>query len=254
MSDEGLLDPRQFLGEFKTDLWFPQYRNAVSDHWTLRFVGMAAGRGYWGDQYKIWGAVTLGGPGATSPAAWMSTTPFEIESQEIGLAAARGHTVVLGLGMGWQAANAALRPEVSSVTVIERDPNIIALVREQGVFGQLPPDARAKLEVVQADADHWQAAAPVDTLLADIWEKTDDDLRLRDVQRMQRNIRARAVYFWGQEMVIWRAARHRAESSAFDWPLVRSIVADDFALPLIVPDWPDYPQKIAAAAKWWART
>ena len=251
MSDAGFLDPRRFLGDFKTELWFPHYRAAVSGPWSMQVALIAGGRGYWGQTYKITGMVALIGPGDGGNASWMSTTPWEIESQEIGLAAARGHTVVLGLGMGWQAANAALHPDVEHLTVVERDPGIIALIKEQGVLDQLPAAARDKVEIVQADADFWRPAAPVDTLLADIWEKTNDPNRIADVRRMRDNIRPSALYFWGQEMQIWRAARRRA-GPALDWPLVRAIAAEDFGLPLIFPDDAGYPQKIAAAARWWA--
>ncbi len=250
MSNTDTYDPRRFLGDFKTDLWFPHYRQTVSGPWSVRLVGMIAAPGYWGTSYRISGAVVLTGPGEKGKASWMSTTPSEIESQQIGQAGAHGHTVVLGLGLGWQAANAALKPDVTHVTVVERDPAIIALIEDQGVLAQLPPEAQGKIEIVTADANFWKPAAPVDTLLADIWEKTDGDRRLEDYQRMQANIGAGSVYFWGQEVQIWRAACRRVGSDAvLDWPLVRAIVAEDFRLPLIVPDWPDYPQKIMAAAK-----
>jgi hypothetical protein len=245
-----IYDPRDFLGDFKTDLWFPHYRQAVSGPWSVRLVGMLAAPGYWGTSYRISGAVVLAGPGDKGKASWMSTTPSEIESQEIGQAGAHGHTVVLGLGLGWQAANAALKPEVRHVTVVERDPAILALIEDQGVLAQLPPDARDKIEIVMADANFWRPATPVDTLLADIWEKTDGEHRVEDYQRMHANIGARSVYFWGQEVQIWRAAiRRMGPDPALDWPLVRAIIAEDFHLPLIVPDWPDYPQKIVAAGK-----
>ena len=65
------------------------------------------------------------------------------------------------------------------------------------------------------------------------------------MRHIQNNIAAEAIYFWGQEIQIWRAAcAHQGDTPALDWPLVRAI-ARDFALPLILPDWPDYPQKIA---------
>ena len=54
----------------------------------------------------------------SKPHTWMSISPMEIESQEIGQHA-RGHVVVMGLGMGWAAANAALHPAVSQVTVVD---------------------------------------------------------------------------------------------------------------------------------------
>lgn len=248
------IDPRVLLGGFKSDLWFPNYRHGTAGSWSVQTIAMAAIRGYWGDVYNVAGTVVLTGPGIEGNAAWMSITPSEIESQEIGLAAAHGHTVVLGLGMGWLAGNVALKPEVDHVTVVERDGNVLALMRTLGVFDQLPLEGRHKLEIVQADALEWRPSASVDTLQADIWEKFVEGGKLSDVRRMQENIAARSVYFWGQEMEIWRAACKRAgpgPAPTLDWPLVRSIVAEDIGLPLILPEWPDYPQKVASAARWW---
>ncbi|HEY0302566.1 MAG TPA: hypothetical protein VGC36_14570 [Rhizomicrobium sp.] len=245
------VDPRQLLGEFKTALWFPRYRAGQSGPWRLRAMATPGARGYWGDYYRLAGMVVLTGPSADGRACWMSTTPSEIESQEIGLDAARGHTAVLGLGMGWLAANVALRDEVRRLTVVEHDPRIIALITEQGVFEQLPREARDKIEIVEADANAWRPAAPVDVLLADIWATTYGEERVRDVRRMQDNVGAAALHFWGQEVHIWQAACRRASPPALDWPLLRAIVAEDLRLPLILPDWPDYPQKIAAGAQWW---
>lgn len=247
-------DPHALLGDFHTDLWLPIYAPVVRGEWSIRTIVMAASRGYWGEVYRLNGTTILSGPGGAGRASWMSITPSEIESQEIGLQAARGHTVVLGLGMGWLAANAALRPQVEHVTVVERDPDVRALVEDAGVFAQLPEPARAKLEIVAADALEWRPAAPVDTLQADIWERFVEPGKLASVRRMQDNIGAAEVYFWGQEMEIWRCACARAGSATpqLDWPQIRAIAAEDIGLPLILPDWPDLPGRIAAAAAWWA--
>lgn len=254
MTDGTTYDPHALLGEFRTALWLPRYPALSRGPWTIRRIMMAASPGYWGKPYRIAGTVILAGPGAEGRTSWMSMTPSEIESQEIGLSAARGHTVVLGMGMGWLAANAALKSEVEHVTVVERDADILALIEASGIFLQLPEAARAKLETVKADALAWRPAGPVDTLQADIWEKFVEPHKLAEVRRMQENIRAGAVYFWGQELEIWRYACRRAgkENPQLDWPRIRAIVKEDIALPLILPDWPDLPQKIAAAGRRWA--
>jgi hypothetical protein len=255
MSEENNMqhyDPHELLGEFHTKLWLPQYRPLEKNDWSLKTIMMAAARGYWGETYKIAGAVILSGPATNGRASWMSMLPSEIESQEIGLRATHGYTVVVGLGMGWLAANVALRHEVNRVTVVERDRDVIELVEATGVFAQLPEDAQAKLEIVQADALNWRPSAAVDTLQADIWERFIEDRKLSDIRHMQDNIGATSLYFWGQEMEIWRfACRSRGPQPLLDWPLVRTIVSEDIQLPLFLPDWPDYPQKIAAAAPWW---
>jgi hypothetical protein len=245
-------DPRDLQGDYSSDLWFPRYRSGAHGPWSVSVLAMHSTRGYWGDYYRIDGTVMLSGPGAGGASTWMSMLPCEMEAQEIGLRAAHGHTVVMGLGMGWVAANVALRPDVRRVTVVERDPDTVALIESLGVFGQLPDDARDKIEVVIADALTWRAREPIDTLQADIWENLIDACKLSDVRRMQENLGAPEIYFWGQETEIWRAACRRAGGAPLlTWPLIRSIVGEDLALPLILPNWVDYPQKIAAGAQRW---
>lgn len=244
------VDPRALLGEFQTDFWFPHYAITGVGDWAIRVAFLPAMRGYWGTVYRTQGVVVLEGRGTEgSRVSWMSSTPWEVESQEIGLRAARGHTVVFGLGMGWQAANAALHPDTTRVSVVEADPDIIELVHTLGVIEQLPQAAREKIEVVRADANHWKPSGAVDVLLADIWEQTWAPDRITDVRWMQANVGAAEFYFWGQERYIASAARNH--SQPLDWPLIRSIVAQDLNLPLILPDWPDYPDRINAGAKWW---
>ncbi|MEJ1969881.1 MAG: hypothetical protein WDN03_14785 [Rhizomicrobium sp.] len=250
---DGYLDTRELLRGFDTDMWFPRYRAVTMGPWKVTAIVMSGSRGYWGKQYTFMGTILLVGPTVGGDSTWMSTTPWEIESQEIGVKAARGHAAVLGLGLGWQAANVALNPNVERVTVVEHDPQVMELVRAQGVFEQLPQEARDKIELVQADANAWRPQDRVDTLLADIWAKTTGENRVRDYRSMQDNIGAAAAYFWGQEVVIWqRAVERLGPKPDLDWPLVRTIIAEDFDLPLIVPDRPDYPQRIAAAGRWWA--
>lgn len=190
-------------------------------------------------------------PGAK--ASWMSLLPSEIESQVIGLDAAYGHTVVFGLGMGWLAANAALRPAVERVTVVERDADVIGLVEDTGVFAQLPAAARDKLVIVHEDALQWRPTSAVDTLQADIWLHVTEDGKVDEVRRMHANVAPTWIYFWGQEMEIWRCACQRAGGipDSLEWATVRAIVAEDLALPLVLPEWPEYPRRIAAAAPWW---
>jgi hypothetical protein len=245
-------NPYELLGDFRTDLWLPVYPAVLHGAWAIRRILMAAARGYWGDVYRVNGTVILSGPGIEGWTSWMSMTPSEIESQEIGLRAACGHTVVLGMGMGWLAANAALRREVTRVTVVERDPDILAMIEAAGVFAQLPPEAREKLDVVRADALDWRPSEPVATLQADIWERYVEPQKLAEVRCMQDNIGAEALYFWGQEMEIWRyACRRLGAEPALDWPLVRTILQEDIGLPLIMPAGEDFPRKIAAASRWW---
>ena len=58
---------------------------------------------------------------------WMTVTPNEIETMRGPLADAKGRVCAFGLGLGYFALLAAQKPEVSRVTVVERDPDVIAL-------------------------------------------------------------------------------------------------------------------------------
>lgn len=246
------IDPRPLFGDFATSLWLPRVREGSHGGWSLRVMPMTAARGYWGGLYRMEQAAMLIGPFEDDAAAWMSLVPMEVESQEIGIAAAHGHTVVLGLGMGWCAANVALNPAVARVTVIERDPEIIALVEALGVMGQLPQEARAKIELIPGDALAWRPVERVDCVHADIWAKFVEPRKWDEVRRLQDNVGAGALYFWGQEMELWRlACRARgAVPERLKEGELEALVATT-GLPLILGGDDDYSGRIAEAARWW---
>lgn len=245
-------DPYAMLGDFATSLWLPRLREGAWGGWSLGVIPMRSARGYWGGLYRTTAAVTLWGPCEQDAAAWMSIVPMEIESQEIGIAAAHGHTVVLGLGMGWCAANVALNPAVERVTVVERDPQVVALVEALGVFDQLPEAARAKIAVVPGDALAWRSDAAVDSLQADIWAKFVEPGKWDEVRRMHDNIRPGSLYFWGQELELWRlACRARGgPPERLEPGEVEALIAGT-GLPLVMDGRAGYAERIAEAARWW---
>ena len=231
---------------FSTDLFVPSYRPLESGEWSLKVAPMCVVPGYWSGPMLVRDMAALVRRGKT----WMSISPLEIESQEIGIRAARGHVLIFGLGLGWAAAATACSDSVEAVTVVEFDSDVLALHEELDVFGELPPSARGKVAVVAGDALAYVPDAPVDLLMADIWLPLIDDGRLDDVRRMQANVRAAAVYFWGQELEI---ARHAAAAGReLDAPGIAATVAA-LGLPLIGPGDADYPARVAAAAARWIR-
>ena len=237
------------LPVYDTDLFRPTYRRFESPRWRLTIADMVLCPGYWSPAVLTVGMAALLRTENGETKTWMSMTPLEIESQELGCRHAAGHVVVMGLGMGWAAANAALNPAVTRVTVVEFDPEVIAAVASCDLIGQLPADAAAKVTILQGDAYGFVPDAPADTLLADIWLPLFGAGRDAEVRRMHANTGGARVYFWGQEMVI--ADRARAAGLPLTAETVASIVAE-MALPLIGPaERSDYPDLIArAAAKW----
>ena len=202
--------------------------------------------GYWSEGRLVAGMAAL----VRGHDSWMSLTPFEFESQEIGIRFAHGHVLICGLGMGWAAAACAALPAVRSVTVVEKDPEVIALHASLDPFAQLPDAARAKLRLIEADAFDYVPDRPVDLLMPDIWLPLVADDRLDDVHRIPASKVAAAIYFWGQEMEL--ARRAVAAGRTLDAAGIAATVIDT-GLPLVGPSWPDYADKVAAAARRWMR-
>lgn len=113
---------------------------------------------------------------------WMSVKPSEIASSRSAIDAARGRVVTFGLGLGYFAYMAARKHEVSSVTVVERDPAVISLFREH-ILPQI--SEKEKISVIQADAfdylEHQMSLSQPDFVFMDIWHDISDgvDLYLR---------------------------------------------------------------------------
>lgn len=239
---------------YATDLYMPTYRDGVAGRWKLMHGDFTLVRGYHSGLWGTWGLPVLlrnaNGDGKTWE-TWMSLSPYEIETQELGCRYACGHTVVMGLGMGWIAANIALNPAVRSVTVIERDPEVIDLFTQAQAFAGLPAEAIAKLRIIEADALLWQPDSPVDFLYADIWRHLTEPRALDEVRLMQANVHAGAIYFWGQELAIHRLSDSDPETMpAAAWrEAVYCTVRDNVALPLLLPEDFDYPALIAHVVK-----
>lgn len=106
---------------------------------------------------------------------WMSIKPSEIASSQASIDAAAGRVVTFGLGLGYFAFMASRKPEVSSVTVVERDPSVIALFSEH-ILPQIPD--KDKITVIQADAfdylEHQMSKCPPDFVFMDIWHDIAD--------------------------------------------------------------------------------
>ena len=236
-----MTDPLLDLG---TEPFEDLYRPLDSGRWSLGAPAMVLTRGYWSPPALVPNVRALTRDGDT----WMSITPLEIESQAIGVHYATGHVAIFGLGMGWVAAVTAMRDAVTQVTVVERDPDVIALHADLDLFARLPGGAGDKIRIVEGDALAWEPDAPVDLLMPDIWLYLVSDGRGDEVRQMQANVAAAKIYFWGQELEIARHAR--ALGIELDSAGVDQVIAG-FGLPLVGNDLPDYPDRIRAAADAW---
>ncbi|MDN3578499.1 class I SAM-dependent methyltransferase [Chitinimonas viridis] len=234
---------------YQPRMWIPQFPDYQQDAWSVRQVPMLTMKGYWGSPYLVANTTMLMRHGRES---WMSVTPSELESQELGCRLAQGHTVVLGFGMGIAACNAALNPAVSKVTVVEYDPIVLDLAETAGIIAQLPVDIAAKVTLLQGDAHHWQPGEAVDTLLADYWFPFYDPERLAEMRAVQARVAAKQVFFWGQELnLAWLIHQRHGEVCALDDTALAELIATDAGLPLLWPRGEDYGTAISTAARHW---
>ena len=110
---------------------------------------------------------------------WMTVTPNEIETMRAPIAEAHGNAVTFGLGLGYFAFRASQKPSVETLTVVERDADVIELFRKR-LLPQFPH--REKIRILQADAfDYLKTdfrAQRFDTAFVDLWHDASDGLEL----------------------------------------------------------------------------
>lgn len=109
---------------------------------------------------------------------WMSVTPHEINTMKDSLAEVHGKAVTFGLGMGYYAFMAAQKENVSSITVIEKNPTVIALFKERLLPFFPHPE---KIRVIEEDAFHYASAMKresYDYSFVDLWHLPEDGLPL----------------------------------------------------------------------------
>ncbi|SFG73388.1 hypothetical protein [Oribacterium sp. WCC10] len=135
---------------------------------------------------------------------WMSLSPGEIITMKEDIEAAKGSILTLGLGLGYYAYMTARKPEVTEVTVIERDAETITLfenyIRMQ--LGKDPGgrDIAEKIRIVQTDAFTYMnnvKDGEYDMIFADLWEGPFDGKPMyQELHRMTQGFRKTEMRYW----------------------------------------------------------
>lgn len=97
----------------------------------------------------------------------MSDTQMERRTNGSFVLAAKGHVLLFGLGIGLVLPPVLKKPEVISVTVVEKEPDVIGLVANK--------HKHRKLTVVQGDAETYEPTQRFDTIYIDIWPELCTD-------------------------------------------------------------------------------
>lgn len=110
---------------------------------------------------------------------WMTLMPNETNTTKNAIEASRGKVLTYGLGLGYFAYMASLKPEVASVTVVERSRDVIALFKEH-ILPQFPEPS--KITIVESDAfefaESFMQSGNYDTVFTDIWHDPSDGCEL----------------------------------------------------------------------------
>lgn len=116
---------------------------------------------------------------------WMSVTPNEINTMKNPIAKAHGRVLTYGLGLGYFPFMCSLKDDVISVTVIEKDPQLVSLYKKsvEPYFAH-----KEKINIINDDALAYATKRlKYDYVFADIWHTVDDGLepyfRLKRLER-----------------------------------------------------------------------
>lgn len=147
----------------------------------------------------------------------MSDTPFELRSAYGFMGAATGDVLILGLGLGATTVPVLHKPNVTSVTIVEKNPDVIAMVAP-ALREHLPHRIHRKMRVVEADAFTWKPSKgeSFDTMWFDIWPEISED-NLPDMTALKRRLTryrkpgARPILCWEEAYLRRQAAQSRRE-------------------------------------------
>lgn len=176
------------------ELKIPAYHACSLGDWCLKKVPQIHQYGYfqdWQGQADIF-ALFKG------EVSWMSSARDEIDSQAPHVAAARGHVLVLGAGMGIALFNLLASSRVAHLTLVERDPQVLELLEFSCRLSRWRGIKKLRIEIV--DALDYRPAEPVDSLYADIWATPGEPQIVSEMQAIQQRVRATSLGWWGQEI------------------------------------------------------
>ena len=107
---------------------------------------------------------------------WMLITPNEIETMKKSISEATGNVLTYGLGLGYYAYMVSMKDNVESVTIVEKDKEIIDLFNEY-ILPQFKN--KSKIKIINDDAfNYFKKDIYYDYVFVDIWHDPSDGIDL----------------------------------------------------------------------------
>ena len=135
---------------------------------------------------------------------WMSLTPFEIETMQPIIDQVHGHVLTFGLGLGYFAFMAALKPSVKKVTIIERDTHVISLFRTH-LLPQFPYPEKIVIQPMDAIRDLTLLAKQdtYDHLFVDIYHDAVDGIQAYlSIKPQEYIFNQTTVHYWLEASIL----------------------------------------------------
>lgn len=135
---------------------------------------------------------------------WMLITPNEIETMKAPIAEATGKVLTFGLGLGYYAYMVSEKENVSSVTIVEKDANVIQLFKKY----ILPQFMQGhKIQIIHEDAfvyaENHFAKENYDVVFTDIWHDPADGVDLYLKMKTYEHLNPNSKYlYWLEETLL----------------------------------------------------
>jgi hypothetical protein len=121
---------------------------------------------------------------------------------------AKGHVIVTGMGFGARENWILTKPEVTKLTIVEKNENILNY--HKIVKSSFLEDPR--VEIIIANASEYKTSC--DTLLLDHYEQESYVDILTNVEKVQSNIQCNLLWFWPLERIIMHCRKWHSDNDA----------------------------------------
>ena len=130
---------------------------------------------------------------------WMCVTPNEMNTMQPYIDKASGNVITFGLGLGYFAFMASLKPDVNKVTIVEMDQKIIDIFK-RNILPLFPN--KEKIEIIKSEATTFlknNNLNQYDFIYYDLWHNPNDGLPLYiELKRLEQ----KTSYYWLEESMI----------------------------------------------------
>lgn len=133
---------------------------------------------------------------------WMSPTLTEKNTMAVPIKKAHRNVLTFGLGIGYFPYNCILKEEVESVTIVEKNSDIIKLFKEK-ILPQF--NTIKNINIIEGDLfDYYndEFLKNFDYVFVDIWKNETDGLAIYE-RMMKKNITTKNIDYWIEEAILY---------------------------------------------------